>query len=125
AVDAHAVFVDDFEDGPGGYVTGDEIPVFRVPLFEEVPAVGFGDGFSDALVGLVTGNPDAATFAAGRLGHEAELVFAGDGGGVHLDEFAVGVEGSLLVEGGLGGAGANYGVGGFAEYGSVAAGADD
>ena len=59
------MFVDDFEDGPGGYVTGDEIPVFGVPLFEEVPAVGFGDGFGDALVVLVAGDPDAAAFATG------------------------------------------------------------
>ena len=42
-----------------------------------------------------------------------------------LDELAVGVVGALLVEGGLGGAGADYGVGGLAEDGSVAAGADD
>jgi hypothetical protein len=42
-----------------------------------------------------------------------------------LDELAVGVEGALLVERGLGGAGADDGVGGLAEDGSVAAGADD
>ncbi len=74
---------------------------------------------------LSRGNPDAAAFAAGGLGHEAELVFAGDGGGVDLDELAVGVEGALLVERGLGGAGADDGVGGLAEDGAVAAGADD
>src|ERR1700755_3024905 len=49
----------------------------------------------------------------------------GDGGGVNLDELAVGVVGALLVEGGLGGAGADDGVGGLAEDGSVASGADD
>ena len=85
----------------------------------------FGDGLGGALVVLVLGDPDAAAFAAGGLGHEAELVFAGDGGGVDLDELAVGVVGALLVEGGLGGAGADDGVGGLAEDGSVAAGADD
>ncbi len=42
-----------------------------------------------------------------------------------LDELAVGVEGALLVEGGLGGAGADDGIGGLSEDGSVAAGADD
>ncbi len=71
---------------------------------------------------LVLRDPDAAAFAAGRFGHEAELVFAGDGGGVDLDEFAVGVVGALLVEGGLGGAGADDGVGALAEDGAVAAG---
>ncbi len=39
-----------------------------------------------ALVVAVPGDPDAAAFAAGGLGHEAELVFAGNGGGVDLDE---------------------------------------
>ena len=125
AVDAHVVLVDDFEDGAGGDVAGDEVAVLGVPLFEEVPAFGFGDGLRGALVVLVFGDPDAAAFAAGGLGHEAELVFAGDGGGVDLDELAVGVVGALLVEGGLGGAGADDGVGGLAEDGSVAAGADD
>ena len=70
-------------------------------------------------------NPDAAAFAAGRLGHEAQLVFAGDGGGVDLDELAVGVVGALLVDGGLRGAGADDGVGGLAEDGPMPPVADD
>ncbi len=118
-------FVDDLEDLASGDVTGDEVAVLGVALLEEVPAVGFGDGLGGALVVAVLGDPDAAAFAAGGLGHEAELVFAGDGGGVDLDELAVGVVGALLIEGGLGGAGADYGVGGLAEDCSVAAGADD
>ena len=65
AVDAHVVLVDDLEDGAGGDVAGDEVAVLGVPLFEEVPAVGFGDGFGGALVVLVLGDPDAAAFAAG------------------------------------------------------------
>ena len=55
AVDAHAVLVDDFEDGSGGDVAGDEVAVLGVPLFEEVPAVGLGNGFGYALVVLVAG----------------------------------------------------------------------
>ena len=78
-----------------------------------------------ALVVLVLGDPDAAAFAARGLGHQAELVVAGDAGGVDLDELAVGVVGALLVQRGLRGAGADDGVGGLAEDGSVAAGADD
>ena len=119
------MLVHDLEDCAGGYVARDEVAVLGVPLFEEVPALAFGDGFGDALVVLVAGHPDAAAFAAGGFGHEAELVFAGDGGGMDLDELAVGVVGALLVEGGLRAAGADDGVGGLAEDGSVAAGADD
>ena len=126
AVDAQAVLVDDLEDGAGGDVARDEVAVLGIPLFEEVPAVGLGNAASAArLSSLLARNPDAAAFAAGRLGHQAQLVFAGDGGGVDLDELAVGVVGALLVEGGLRGAGADDGVGGLAEDGSVAAGADD
>ncbi|MCU1226923.1 MAG: hypothetical protein JWQ42_5016 [Edaphobacter sp.] len=125
AVDAHAMLVHHFKYCPGGDVARDEVAVLGVPLLEEVPAVAFGDRLRCALVVLVPGDPDAAAFAAGGLGHEAELVFAGDGGGVDLDELAVGVEGTLLVEGRLRAAGADDGVGGFPEDGSVAAGADD
>ncbi len=96
-IDAHVVLVHHFEYCPGGYVARYEVAVLGVPLLEEVPAVALGDGLGCALVVLVFGDPDAAAFAAGGLGHKAELVFAGDGGGVDLDELAVGVEGSLLV----------------------------
>jgi hypothetical protein len=65
AVDAHAVLIDDFEDGAGGYVSRYEVAVLGIPLFEEVPALGLGDGFGGALVVLVAGYPDAATFASG------------------------------------------------------------
>ena len=67
-------------------------------------------------------NPDAAAFAARRLRHEAQLVFAGNAGGMHLDEFAVGVVGALLEDGRLRRAGADDGVGALAEDGAVAAG---
>ena len=52
-----------------------------------------------ALVGGLARHPHAATFAAGRLAHEPELVGTGDGGRVDLDELAVGVGGTLLVDG--------------------------
>jgi len=69
--------------------------------------------------------PRCGRLAAGGFAHEAELVVAGDAGGMDLDELAVGVDRSLLVERGLGGAGADDGVGGLAEDGPDAAGADD
>ena len=109
---------------------GSEVAVLGITLFEEVPAVAFGDGLGGPLVELILGDPDAATFAAKKagLGHEAELVFAGDGGGVDLDELAVLRWRSRRPadrEGGLGGAGADDRVSGLAEDGSVATGADD
>ena len=79
AVDAEAEFVDDLVDGAGGDVAGDEIAVLGIPLLEEVEALGLGDLLDGALVAGGARNPDAAALAAGRLGHEAELVFAGDG----------------------------------------------
>ncbi len=124
-VDSHAVLVDDLEDGAGGDVAWDEVAVLGVPLLEKVPAIGFGDRLGGAFVVLVFGNPDATAFAAGRLRHQTELIFARDRGGVNLDELAVGVVGALLVEGRLRGAGAHHGVRRFAEDGSVAARADD
>ena len=42
-------------------------------------------------------NPYASAFAASRLRHEAQLVFAGNRRWVDLDELAVSVEGSLLI----------------------------
>ena len=52
-----------------------------------------------ALVLCVLRDPDAAAFAARALGDEAELVGAGDGRRVDLDELAVRVDGALLVDG--------------------------
>ena len=125
AVDAEAVLVDDLVDGAGGDVARNEVAVFRIPLFEEVEALGLGDLLDGALVARGARNPDAAAFAARRFGHEAQLVFAGDRGGVDLDELAVGVVGALLEDGGLRGAGADDGVGAFAEDGADAAGGED
>ncbi len=112
-------------DGAGSNVARNEIAVFWVPLFEEVEAIVFGNGFRGARVVGISGNPDAAAFAAGRFAHQAELVFTGDGSGVDLDEFAVGVIHALLKESGLRGAGADDGIGGAAEDGADSAGAED
>ena len=73
----------------------------------------------------VARNPDAAALAACRFRHEPQLVFAGNAGGVDLDELAVGVVCALLEDGRLRGAGADDGVGAFAEDGAVAAGGEN
>ena len=125
AVDAEAVLVDDLVDGAGGDVARNEVAVFRIPLFEEVEALGLGNLLDGTLVAGSARNPDAAAFAAGRFRHEAKLVFAGNGGGMDLDEFAVGVVGALLEDGGLRGAGADDGVGALAEDGADAAGGEN
>ena len=79
-----------------------------------------------ALVAGVARNPDAAALAARRLGHQAQLVFAGNAGGVNLNELAVGVDDALLEDGRLRRAGADHGVGALAEDGADAArGQDD
>ena len=73
------MLVDHLVNGAGGDVAGDEVAVFGIPLLEEVEALGLGDLLDGALVADGARNPDAAAFAAGRLRHEAQLVFAGDG----------------------------------------------
>ncbi len=43
AVDAEAELVDDFVNGARGHVARHEVAVFRIPLLEEVEALGLGD----------------------------------------------------------------------------------
>jgi hypothetical protein len=64
-VDAHVVFIDDLEDFSGGDIARYEIAVLGIALFEEVPAVGLGDGTRGALLMAVARHPDPAAFAAG------------------------------------------------------------
>src|SRR5579863_807895 len=125
AVEAEFFLIDDAVDGAGGDVARNQISVFRIPLLEEVETLVFGNGFYGAGFAGILGNPDAAAFAAGGFAHQAELIFAGDGGWVNLDEFAIGVVDALLEEGGLRGAGADHGICRAAEDGADAAGAED
>ena len=113
--------IHDAMDGAGGDVAGDEIAVFGIPLFEEIEALVFRNTFRGTIVAGFFRDPDTAAFTACGFAHEAELVLAGDGGGMDLDEFAVGIIDALLEESGLGGAGADDGVGGTAEDGTDAA----
>ena len=77
-VDAEIVLVYHLVNGARGHVAGDEVAVLWVPLFKEVPALGFGDLLEGAVVAGLARHPDAAAFAARRLGHQAQLVFAGN-----------------------------------------------
>ncbi len=65
STDAEFFLIDDAVDGAGSNVARNEIAVFWVPLFEEVEAIVFGNGFRGARVVGISGNPDAAAFAAG------------------------------------------------------------
>src|SRR5208283_2533298 len=125
AVDAEVVLVHHFENRAGGHIARHEVAVFRIPLFQEIPTFFFRDGLGIALVALRLRNPDASTFAARRFRHEAQLVFSGDAGGMHLDELAVRVVAALLVERGLRRSGAYDRVGGLAEDSANAAGGND
>ena len=77
------------------------------------------------LVARLLRDPDAAALAARRFRHEAQLVFAGNAGGMYLDEFAVGVVDALLEDRRLRRTGADDGVCALAEDGAVAAGGED
>lgn len=71
-------------------------PVLGCFLFEEVESFGLGDLGGRSCVALFAWDPDATALAAGGLAHEAELVCAGDGGGVDLDHLGVAVSGAEL-----------------------------
>src|SRR6266446_1609307 len=125
AVDSQVVLVHYFENRARRNVARNEVAVFRVPLFEEVPALTLRNGFGVALVALSFWNPDASALAACRFRHQAQLVFPGDRRGMNLNELAVRVVTALLIERGLCRSGAHNRVGGLAEDGANAAGCDD
>src|SRR5581483_3588387 len=125
AVYAEVVLVDNFEDRPRRYVAGNEIAVFWIPLFKEVPALTRRNRLWITLIARSLRNPYASTFAAGRFRHQAQFVFAGNRRGMNLNELAVGVEAALLVERRLCRPGANHGVRRLAKDRSNAPGRDD
>src|SRR4029077_458163 len=109
--ESKSFLIDDAMNGAGGDVTRNEIAVFGIPLFEKIEAFVFGNAFRGTSIAGFFRNPDAAAFAAGGFTHQAEVVFAGDGRGVNLNELAVRVVNTLLEKSGLCGAGADDGVG--------------
>ena len=122
SADAEAELVHHLVDVAGGDVARHQVAVLGIHVLEEVPAVGLRHLLAGAGLLGILGNPDAAAFAAGRLRHQAQFVFAGNAGGMHLDHFAVAVGGALLIERALRRAGADHGVGGLAEDGADSAG---
>src|SRR5260370_21803177 len=125
SVNSQSVLVNDFVNGARRYVAGNKVAVFRIPLFEEVPAFRFGNAKRVTLVTLFLGDPDASAFAARRFRHEPEFIFAWDRSRVHLDKLAVGVIATLLIKRRLRRASADDGVGGFSKDGPNAAGRGD
>src|SRR5580658_12105 len=120
AVDAEVELEHYFENRAGSHVARNEVAVFRIPLFEEIPALTFRNGVGIALVALRLRYPDASTFAAGRFRHETQLVFAGDAGGMHLNELSVRVVAALLIERGLRRSRAHHGIRRLAKDGANA-----
>src|SRR5205823_11632696 len=95
----------DVDDLAAGHVAGNQVPVLGVLLLEEVPTLVLRDGARVALVVLVLRHPDAAAFAAGGFAHQPVLVVPGNGGGMHLDELGIRVDGAVDVRARRGGAG--------------------
>ena len=105
----------DLEDLARRDVPGHEVPVRRVLLLQEVPALAFRDRLRGALVAARAWHPNASPFAARGLRHQAELVGCGDGGRMDLDELAVRVPRPLLVRRGCRRSGVDDRVRGTAE----------
>ena len=109
------MLVHDLEDRARRDVARHEVAVLRIPLFEEVIALIFGNALRIALVARLSRNPHAPAFAARRFAHQPQLVFAGDRRRVNLDELAVGVKRALLIKRRLRRPGADHRLRGLAE----------
>src|SRR5215813_4368293 len=125
AVNAQALFVNDSVDRASGHITRYQVAVLGKPFFQEVKTFGLGNAAWFPIVPFVSGHPDAAALPTRRFRHQAQLVCAGNRGGVHLDEFAISVKAALLVERRLRRAGADHGVRRFAKDSADATGSDD
>ena len=124
AADAVAIFAYG-EDFACSDVTRNEVAVFRVTFFEEVPAFFFRDVSRLASVTLLARDPDATTFATSGLGHEAALIFTWDSGWVNLNHFSVADFDASFVAASSGSTGADDGHGGLAVDDTATAGCHD
>src|SRR6185312_14159427 len=107
AVNAEIVLENDLEDGTRGYVARHQVSILRIPFLEEVPAFLFWNQNRVALVSELFWDPYAPALTTRRLRHQAQLIFTGNAGRVHLNKLAVGVVAALLIESRLGRAGAD------------------
>ncbi len=98
--DAPALVEGHLEQRARGDVARHQVTVAGVHALEEVVALPLRDFVGTALVFRVLRYPHAPALAARALADEPELVGAGNGRRVHLDELAVRVDGALLVHGG-------------------------
>src|SRR5215472_1118531 len=125
AINTQALLIHDSVNGTGSHIARHKVAILGEPLFQKIKTFGLGNTERIALVPFVSGHPDAAAFTTRRFGHQAQLIFAGNGRGMHLNEFAVTVEASLLIERRLRSAGATHGVRGFAKDCADATGGND
>ena len=112
-VQAETHFGTNLENRPGCDVARHQVAVGRVPFLEEIPGLAVFIG------------PDASTFAAGRLGHQAAFVFARQCSRVYLDELAITENRSLLIGDRSGRAGRDGTVGAATEHHAETAGRQD
>src|SRR5919205_320069 len=78
-------------------VTRHEIAVSRILLFEEIQSLLLRNRRRRTNVTFVARHPNTPAFAARRLRHQSQLVFARNRGRMNLDKFAVRVSGTLLI----------------------------
>src|SRR5690349_3368086 len=102
------MLVNHFMNRACGDVARNQVPVLRVPLFEEIPSFRFGNAARIAFVSLRLRDPNASAFPACRLGHEAQLVVTGNRRWMYLNEFTVRVICALLIKSRLSRSGADY-----------------
>ena len=124
-IDAEIVLVDNLENRARSHIARHQIPIFRVPLFQEVPALALRNGQRIAFVARRLRNPHPSAFAARRLRHQPQFVFARNASWMDLDEFAVGVEAPLLVQRRLCRPRTHHRVGGLAEDRAITARSDN
>jgi hypothetical protein len=97
----------DVKDLARGDVARHEIAIFRIALFQEIVALALGNILGRARILRALGHPHAAAFTAGALAHQPQLVGAGYGRRMDLNEFGVGIfrAGLKGAAGGAAGAG--------------------
>src|SRR4029077_14690934 len=66
-----------------------QVSVLRIPLFQKIKSLCFGNALGRALLRRISRDPNASAFSTRRFAHQAQLVFAGNRRRMHLDELGV------------------------------------